>query len=135
VPSHLPLKRLWLLGGLVLLTGGWMAFDGAHALIAGDFVTPSSGEYARQLGPWAQIVSSIGLDPRSLGVKIFFLAFGLIYLAALVLFLLRRAGSWLLLVGCSAVVLLYLPFGTLSGLAVLAVLATVRPLHHATASV
>lgn len=103
-----------------------MAFDGAHALITGDFVTPSSGEYAGQLGPWSTIVRSAGLDPRSLGIRIFFLLFGLIYLVALLAFLLRRKGSWLLLVSCSAVALLYLPLGTLTSLAALAVLATLR---------
>ena len=119
-----PKVRLWLLGALAALTGGWMAFDGAHALLTGDFVTPSSGDYAGQLGPWAEIPRSLGIDPRSLAVRVFFLAFGLLYLAALVAFLRRRPGSWLLLAGCATVALLYLPFGTLTSLATLAILAT-----------
>jgi hypothetical protein len=133
VPSASPVKRLWLVAGLVVMTGGWMAFDGAHALITGDFVTPGSGQYAGQLGPWATVVRSIGVDPRAHSVKMLFLIFGLLYLAALAAFLLRRQGSWLLLVGCSALALLYPPFGTLSSLVVLAVLATLRSRGEPTA--
>ncbi len=131
MPSAIPVKRLWLLAALVVIAGGWMAFDGAHALVTGDFVTPSSGEYAGQLGPWSTMIRSVGLNPRSLGVKISFLVFGLIYLGALVAFLLRRKGSWLFIVSCSAIALVYLPLGTVTSLAGLAVLATLR--SHRTA--
>jgi hypothetical protein len=41
----------WIVAALAALNGGWMTFDGARALIVGDYVTPSSGEYAGQLGP------------------------------------------------------------------------------------
>ena len=40
----------------------------AVALIAGDYVTPSKGQYAGQLGPWARLVSAVGLEPRRLSV-------------------------------------------------------------------
>jgi GNAT superfamily N-acetyltransferase len=125
-PATPPGKRLWLLTALVVLTGGWMTFDGAYALITGDFVTPSSGEYAGQLGPWAAIPRAFGLQPRSLGVKTIIAVFGVAYLVALGLFLLHLRGAWLLLVCLTGVVLLYLPFGTLAGLAVLGILVTLR---------
>jgi hypothetical protein len=41
----------WLIVALALLEGSWLAFDGAHALITGDYVTPKTGRYAGQLGP------------------------------------------------------------------------------------
>lgn len=108
----------------VVLTGGWMAFDGAHALVTGDYVTPKSGEYAGQLGPWAAPLRLAGIDPRSTAVKIFFVVFGLTYLAALAAFLRNPMRSRSLLAACAAVALLYLPFGTLLSAAVLALLAT-----------
>ena len=33
----------WLVMALVLLNGGWMAFDGGRALVVGDYVTPKTG--------------------------------------------------------------------------------------------
>jgi hypothetical protein len=122
-----PVKRTILVAVLVSVTGGWMAFDGAHALITGDFVTPSSGPYSGQLGPWATLLEAVGLEPRSLGVKIFFLLFGIVYLSALGAFLLRFDRSRLVLAACAVVALLYLPIGTASSALVLAVLATTRP--------
>ena len=58
--------RGWILVlvALVLFEAGWMAFDGAHALVTGDYVTPSTGSYAGQLGPWADVVSAAGIGPR-----------------------------------------------------------------------
>ena len=128
-----PLKRIWLLAILVIFTGGWMAFDGAHALIRGDFVTPRSGEYAGQLGPWAHIPRAAGLDPRSIGIRLGFLFFGLGYLAALAAFLFRLPGARPLLLSFAMVALLYLPFGTITSLILLAVLFSLR--GHAEAPV
>lgn len=121
-----PLKKIWLLAILVTLTGGWMAFDGAHALIHGDFVTPTSGEYAGQLGPWARIPRGAGLDPRSTEIKLGFLLFGIGYLAALGAFLFRLPAARPLLLSFAAVALLYLPFGTLTSLVVLTLLISLR---------
>jgi hypothetical protein len=41
------------------------AYDGSRALIVGDYVTPKSGAYAGQLGPWAKLVAAVGIEPRS----------------------------------------------------------------------
>lgn len=110
------------IAALVVLTAGWMTFDGIHALVTGDFVTPRSGQYAGQLGPWAAIPRAVGIDPRGDGVKVFFVAFGIAYLAALGVFLAgRRRGRGALAAGAT-VALLYLPFGTMASLAVLALL-------------
>ena len=32
----------WVVLALALIEGGWLAFDGGHALILGDYVTPES---------------------------------------------------------------------------------------------
>ena len=106
--------RRWLIGVLGVLTAGWMAFDGAHALVTGDFVTAASGDHAGQLGPWASLLGSLGLDPRDTGVKVFFLAFGLTYLGVLVAFLRGQRRARRPLIACAAVALLYLPFGTMT---------------------
>jgi len=61
---------------LIALEAGWLAFDGAHAILTGDYVTPSTGPHAGQLGPWAALARAIGVDPRSTGMNAFFLAYG-----------------------------------------------------------
>lgn len=106
---------LWMKGvviGLGLLLGSWMAFDGMRALVVGDYVTPSSGEYAGQLGPWAQGLRKVGLEPRSTPIKGTFVAFGLAWWVATLLFALGRPlGLWAL--GALAVASLwYAPVGT-----------------------
>jgi hypothetical protein len=63
-----PMARLrWAVVVLAVLEAGWMVFDGARALVVGDYVTPSSGEYAGKLGPWAGLASALGVEPRSTG--------------------------------------------------------------------
>ncbi len=52
----------WVVAALALIEGGWLAFDGGRALIVGDYVTPSSGPSAGQLGPWSKVVSALGID-------------------------------------------------------------------------
>jgi hypothetical protein len=133
VPADRRGVRLWVLTALIALTGGWMAFDGAHALLTGDFVTPRSGDHAGELGPWSHIPRAFGVDPRSTHVRLFFLGFGLAYLAALAAFLLRRTGAWAALAACAAVALLYLPIGTLASAGALGILFTLRPRGGASA--
>lgn len=112
----------WLLAGLVVITGGWMLFDGVRALITGDFVTPQRGAYAGRLGPWARVVTAVGLEPRSTGVKLAFALYGLAYLAALGALLLHVPGAWVAVLILAVAGLWYLPFGTLTNLAVIALL-------------
>lgn len=61
----------WLIVALALLEASWMAFDGTRALIVGDYVTPKTGAYAGQLGPWANVVQRLGIHPRSTSMKRF----------------------------------------------------------------
>lgn len=69
----------WTVTALVAVTGGWMLFDGLHALVTGDFVTPGSGAHAGRLGPWAGLLSGIGPDSRSLLVKCVFVGYAVAY--------------------------------------------------------
>lgn len=99
-----------------------MVFDGCRALAVGDYLTPSSGPYAGQLGPWAPLVQALGIPPRATAMKLLFVAYGGAWLGACAAFLLRRpratgvmaafaAGSlWYLVIGtaCSALQLLCL---------------------------
>ncbi|HSR66565.1 MAG TPA: hypothetical protein VLU25_01375 [Acidobacteriota bacterium] len=107
---------------IALLLGGWLAFDGAHALATGDYVTPSSGRYAGQLGPWTHLVSAVGIDPRSTLMRIIHLALGVAWLDAAALFLLKFRLARPALLACAIASLWYLPFGTLLSLIVMGLL-------------
>jgi hypothetical protein len=115
----------------VFATGGWMLFDGTRALVVGDFVTPKQGAYAGQLGPWSHLVSAVGLDPRSAAVKLVFVCYGLAYLLALAAFLLHLSGAWLAVLVLAIAGLWYLPIGTLTNLAVIAILVLVPSVRAA----
>ena len=80
--------KVWIPALLIAFTAGWMLFDGTRALLVGDYVTAKSGEYAGRLGPWAGLVSAIGIEPRSTLMKSIFVAYGLAGLAAAVCLLL-----------------------------------------------
>jgi len=110
--------------GLALLEGGWLAFDGAHALLLGDYVTPSGGRFARQLGPWANLVRAVGLEPRSTAVKVIHLGLGAAWLVAVVWFVRGGSRARLMLIACAVASLWYLPFGT--ALSVVLILLTRR---------
>ncbi len=105
------------LGWIVLLfafvEGGWLAFDGGRALIVGDYVTPSSGTFAGQLGPWADLVSAVGIEPRSTLMMSIHVVGGGTWLVAMVAFVFRYEWAWWGMLGCAIAGLWYLPFGTL----------------------
>ena len=114
----------WLVVLLVALVGGFMLLDGARALIAGDYTTPRLGVHAGELGPWARLVAALGIPPRSVGMKIAFVVYGVGYLAAGVLFALGIVPAAVLIV-VAALGLWYLPFGTLlNAIVILLVLAS-----------
>lgn len=71
-----------------------MTFDGTRALIAGDYVRPTSGQYAGQLGPWSKIVKSIGIDPESTFMKMIFLVWGLTGLTITFCYALNLDWAW-----------------------------------------
>ncbi len=106
----------WIVVVLALFVGGWFVFDGARALVVGDYVTPKTGQYAGQLGPWSKVVSAIGIDPRSTLMKTIFVAYGLLWLTVIVCFILGLKWAWWAMLIAAVGSLWYLPFGTLLGL-------------------
>ncbi len=102
----------WVVAALALIEGGWLAFDGGRALIVGDYVTPSSGPSAGQLGPWSKIVSVFGIDPRSTLMKSIHLVLGLAWLAVILCFILGFPQARLGMLLCAVLALWYLLFGT-----------------------
>ena len=107
---------------LLLANSGYMIFDGIHAFATGDYVTPKSGAYAGQLGPWSKVVEAAGLDPRSNLVKGFFIFQGVATLALLVCYLLRVTWAKTALKIAALAELWYLPMGTVNGVLVLVLL-------------
>ena len=111
---------------LALFEAGWMTYDGTRALIVGDYVTPREGPHAGQLGPWRHVVSAVGIEPRSPGMKAFFVAYGVVWLFVIVAFI--RGASWAPTAMMIAAVgsLWYLPIGTVCSLVQLAGLLWLR---------
>lgn len=112
----------WAIVILVVLNAGWMFFDGTNALVNGDYVTPSSGEYAGQLGPWAGLVEAAGIEPRSVFMKTIFVVYGTFALVAAIGFSLKQSWGLNLLIAMAVLGLWYLPFGTAANIIVLNVL-------------
>ncbi len=103
----------WVVVALALIEGGWLAFDGGRAVLVGDYVTPKSGQHAGQLGPWAKVVSAVGIEPRSTLMKSIHFVLGLTWLGIMICFVLRLSWAWSGMVLCAGLGLWYLPFGTL----------------------
>ncbi len=99
----------WVVLVLAFVEGGWLAVDGGHALVSGDYVTPSSGQYAGQLGPWAKVVSAVGIRPRSTLMKSIHLALGLAWLAVIFCFALQLPWAWSGMLVCAVLGLWYVP--------------------------
>jgi hypothetical protein len=116
----------WIIVALVVLNAGWMAFDGARALVVGDYVTPRSGRHAGQLGPWSKGVEAVGIPPRSTLMKVIFVAYGLIYLAMTAAYLLGSPWARPGMILVAVLGLWYLPFGTLINLIVIVLLLLPR---------
>lgn len=112
----------WCIVVLAAVVAAWFAFDGAHALLTGDYVTPSSGAYAGQLGPWATMMAATGVDPRSTLIKSLFVVYGLGWLFVIGAFAIGRRWAWGGMVTAAVASLWYLPFGTLLGVIQVALL-------------
>lgn len=116
----------WLSVLLITATASWMVFDGSRALILGDYVTPQTGEYAGQLGPWAGLVQAIGIEPRSTWMKLIFIIQGLGTLTIVVCHILNKPWAWTALLIAMLLGLWYLPIGTLINLLALSLLLLTR---------
>lgn len=113
----------YLIFALVLLDAGYMVFDGLRALVKGDYLTPSSGAFAGQLGPWSRVAAAVGVDPRSTEMKMFFVIFGTLWLTSAVTFLMTDANAayWAVFAG-AILSLWYLIPGTILSVLIIAAL-------------
>ena len=67
----------WIVIISAMLNYGFMAIDGTRGLMIGDYIRPSAGEYAGQLGPWSGLVEATGMDPESGSMKLLFVVWGI----------------------------------------------------------
>jgi hypothetical protein len=86
------------------LIGWWMLYDGLHGRIFGDYV-----RIGGQLGPWAALVSAVGLDPVSLSW--FFIVWGAAFLATSFGVCFEQRWAHTIGLVASGLGLLYLGFG------------------------
>jgi hypothetical protein len=116
----------WIVLALALFQGGWLTFDGGRALLIGDYVTPSSGPRAGQLGPWSRVVSAVGFEPRSTFIKCVHLFLGIAWLVGLVVLAARPGLGWRILFCCGIGTLWYLPMGTVVSIAIIGLFLTLK---------
>ena len=112
----------WVIAVLVAFTAGYMLFDGVHALTKGDYITPSEGDHAGQLGPWAGLVESVGIDPHSTLMKTIFVAYGFSALVGVTGYLTHQPWGRSALLLMSVLGLWYMPIGTAINIIVLMLL-------------
>lgn len=94
---------------LSLILGSWLVFDGARKLLTGYY----TGEQMIGLGPWATIVSSIGVRPADMAFPFLFL--GIIWTVNGVIVLLGANTRYERTIAISIVTLFYALPGTLVG--------------------
>jgi hypothetical protein len=94
---------------LSFLLGGWLVFDGARKLLTGYY----TGEQMIGLGPWATIVSTIGVRPADMAFPFLFL--GIIWIVNGVIVLLGASTRYERTIAISIVTLFYALPGTLVG--------------------
>jgi hypothetical protein len=88
------------------LQGMWMLGDGTHALRSGHY-------YGSRLGPWAAVVSRVGIDPNSSTMRWIFVALGVLWLVVLALITARARHALTLALLAAVLTLWFLPIGTL----------------------
>ena len=118
--------KTWLSLILIASSASWMIFDGARALILGDYVTPQTGEYAGQLGPWSNLVQALSIEPRSLLMKLIFVTQGMATMTIIVCYLLNKPWARTSLLIAMILGMWYLPVGTLVNLIALILLLLTR---------
>lgn len=116
----------WLVIILASLNFGYMVFDGGRALTKGDYIRPTSGEYAGQLGPWNKLVESIGIDPESTLMKVIFVVWGLLGLVVTVGYALNLGWGWKGMIILNICSLWYLWMGTGSSIIQIILLTIIR---------
>ena len=119
----------WLRVLILLFTlteAGWLAFDGTRALVVGDFITPKSGPYAGQVGPWRHLVERLGVNPRGTPMKVLFAVYGWAWLLVGVAFARGASWSWGAMLVAAVGMLWFLPFGTVASMVQIVLLVAFR---------
>src|SRR5712691_9940369 len=94
---------------LSFIIGSWLVFDGARKLLTGYY----TGEQTIGLGPWAIIVSAIGVQPAEMAFPFLFL--GMIWIVNGVIVLLGANTRYERVIAISIVTLFYALPGTIVG--------------------
>jgi hypothetical protein len=125
----------WIIVMIIILNAGWMFTDGVRALTLGDYVTPSEGEYAGQLGPWASLLTTIGLEPRSTFVKVALVVYGVSSFVAVIGFANELPWGRSFLIVMAVLGLWYLPVGTAANMIALILLFLFRRQYARTSAI
>lgn len=112
----------YVISALAVLQGGYMLIDGLRALVTGEYITPSSGAYAGQVGPWASVVRAVGLSPDMVAMKVVFIVLGLAWLVTAVGVAIPASWAWTATMILAVASLWYAIPGTVISLAILAML-------------
>jgi hypothetical protein len=113
----------WVALALAVAAAGWMVFDGVRAFAVGDYVTVDG-----QLGPWADVVEAVGIEPRAVGMKVFFVGYGAAWLVAAGAYARDARRSRAAMAGFAVGSLWYLVLGTVSSVLQLVLLTLDRRL-------
>jgi len=90
--------------------GAWLVFDSARKLLTGYY----TGEQTMGLGPWATIISALGMRPADMAFPFLFL--GIIWTVNGVIVLLGASTRYERTIAISIVTLFYAVPGTLVGI-------------------
>ena len=116
----------WIIILLAVLNFGFMIFDGSRALATGDYIRPSSGNHAGQLGPWSKVVGKIGIKPEDNVMKIIFVIWGAIGLYITLAFATGKPWAWKAMLVFNIASLWYAMIGTISSAMQLALLIVTK---------
>lgn len=93
---------------LALVTGGWLLFDGLHAALTGSYTLIGG-----RLGPWADLVRALGVNPDGALMHLVFIALGAATLVAVAGSLMHTRWARTALLVTAVLTLWYLPVGTI----------------------
>lgn len=69
----------WIIVIAASIEAAWFILDGSYALSTGNYIAPKRGRHAGMIGPWGRVVATVGINPKSMYMKIFFVAYGVIW--------------------------------------------------------
>jgi len=111
---------------LAILEAGWIAFDGARAIVVGEYLKPRIGRYGGGLGPWTRVARAAGIAPRSTLMKGILVGYGLVWLGVALAFARGAGWAWWGMVLAAASAFWYSTLGVPINLLQLLLLTAVR---------